>query len=86
MSFWSNISSWSHQIGRRQVPVWFDSSESITNELQTIGQKLKLLKIIPNPFPFYDWIMGFYGRVSNREALRGPMLERSGKIIDVGAG
>ena len=86
MSFWPNISNWSRQIGRRQVPVWFDSSESITNEFQTIGQKLKLLKIIPNPFPFYDWIMGFYERVSNREALRGPMLEQSGKIIDVGAG
>jgi len=86
MSLWSKIISRLHQIGRRQVPVWFDTSESVINEFQTIGQKLKFLKIIPNPFPFYDWIMGFYERVSNREALRGPMLEQSRKIIDVGAG
>jgi ubiquinone/menaquinone biosynthesis C-methylase UbiE len=86
MNLWSNITTWVHQLGRRQVPVWFDTSESIIDEFQTIGQKLKILKIIPNPFPFYDWIMGFYERVSNREALRGPMLEQSRKIVDVGAG
>jgi ubiquinone/menaquinone biosynthesis C-methylase UbiE len=82
----SKLTTWLHQIGRRQIPVWFDTSESIINEFQTIGQKLKILKIIPNPFPFYDWIMGFYERASNREALRGPMLEQSRKILDVGAG
>ena len=86
MKFWSNISVWFDQIGRRQVPVWFDTSESIINEFQTIGKKLKIFKLIPNPFPFYDWIMGFYERASNREALRGPMLERARRIVDVGAG
>lgn len=86
MNFWSNISVWFHRIGRRQVPVWFETSESVINEFQTIGRKLKILKLIPNPFPFYDWIMGFYERVSNREALRGPILERAQKIVDVGAG
>jgi ubiquinone/menaquinone biosynthesis C-methylase UbiE len=86
MKFWSNISVWFDQIGRRQVPVWFDTSESIINEFQTIGKKLKIFKLIPNPFPFYDWIMGFYERASNREALRGPMLEQARRIVDVGAG
>lgn len=86
MKLWSNITIWMQQFGYRQVPVWFDTSESLLNEFQTIGQKLKILKLIPNPFPFYDWIMGFYERVSNREALSGPMLERSCKIADVGAG
>lgn len=86
MSRWAALTSRLQRIGRRQVPVWFGSSESIINEFQTIGQKLKFLRVIPNPFPFYDWIMGFYERISNREALRGPMLERSENIIDVGAG
>ena len=72
--------------GLRQVPVWFGSSESISQEFQTIGKKLKLLRVFPNPYPFYDWIMGFYERVSNRAALHGTMLKRSQKIIDVGAG
>lgn len=86
MNLWSNITIWIHQIGLRQVPVWFDSSASVIHEFQTIGKKLKILKIFPNPFPFYDLIMGFYERGSNREALRGPILERSRKIVDVGAG
>lgn len=86
MKRWSDITSWMHQIGLRQVPTWFDTSESVTDDFQTIGKKLKILKFIPNPFPFYDWIMGFYERESNREALRGPILERSRKILDVGAG
>jgi hypothetical protein len=30
--------------------------------------------------------MGFYERESSRETLRGPILERSRKIVDVGAG
>ena len=80
------ITKWLHNFGRRQVPVWFESSLSVINEFQTIGRNLKILRFIPNPFPFYDWIMGFYERVSNREALRGPMLERAENIIDVGAG
>ena len=86
MRLWSKITIWAHQIGRRQVPVWFDTSESVISEFQTIGKKLKILKIIPNPFPFYDWIMGFYERESNREALHGPILEQARKIVDVGAG
>lgn len=86
MTLWSKITNRVRQIGVRQVPVWFDSSESVINEFQTIGKKLKILKIIPNPFPFYDLIMGFYERESNREALRGPILERSRWILDVGAG
>lgn len=78
--------NWWRRLGCRQVPVWFEDSAATIAEFQTIGQKLKILKFIPNPFPFYDWIMGFYERVSNREALRGPALERSRKIVDVGAG
>jgi len=75
-----------HNLGLRQVPVWFDTSDSIREEFQTIGKKLKIFRVIPNPFPFYDWIMGFYERISNRAALHGTMLKRSHKIIDVGAG
>ena len=86
MGFPEKISQWVDHFGYREVPVWFESSPKITDEFQTIGRKLKILKIIPNPFPFYDWIMGFYERISNREALRGPVLERAEKIIDVGAG
>ena len=86
MKFWTNVSNRVRQIGLRQVPTWFDTSESVTDDFQTIGKKLKILRFIPNPFPFYDWIMGFYERESNREALRGPILERSLKILDVGAG
>jgi ubiquinone/menaquinone biosynthesis C-methylase UbiE len=86
MKFSNQFTHWLSNLGYREVPVWFESSLKITNEFQTIGQKLKILKIIPNPFPFYDWIMGFYERISNREALRGPVLESSKKIIDVGAG
>lgn len=82
----SNDGGWLYRIGRRQVPVWFESSVSVTSEFQTIGKKLKILRLIPNPFPFYDWIMGFYERESNREALRGPMLEQARRIVDVGAG
>jgi ubiquinone/menaquinone biosynthesis C-methylase UbiE len=80
-----NGGRWS-RFGRRQVPVWFDSSASVIDEFQTIGKHLRILKVIPNPFPFYDWIMGFYERPSNREAMNGPVLERSSKILDVGAG
>jgi SAM-dependent methyltransferase len=54
MKLWSNFSIWFHRIGLREVPVWFKTSESITSEFQTIGKKLKILKFIPNPFPFYD--------------------------------
>lgn len=74
------------EFGYRQVPTWYDSSRATIGEFNTIGKNLKILKVIPNPFPFYDWIMGFYERSSNREALRGPVLERARKIIDLGVG
>lgn len=86
MELWQNIVQWSREFGYKQVPVWYTSSDSIIDEFQTIGKHLKILKVIPNPFPFYDLIMGFYERPSNREALRGTILEKAGKIIDVGAG
>lgn len=72
--------------GHRQVPVWYRSSGDTINEFDTIGQNLKILRVIPNPFPFYDWIMGFYERPSDREALHGPVLDPARNIIDVGAG
>jgi len=80
------IASWSREFGYRQVPVWYESSAATIDEFDTIGKNLKILKVIPNPFPFYDWIMGFYERPSNREALKGPMLQRSREIVDVGVG
>ena len=86
MRILSNIVKWLNTFGCREVPVWYDSSKATIDEFQTIGKHLKILKLIPNPFPFYDLIMGFYERGSNREALRGPIMERSKKIIDVGAG
>lgn len=86
MNLYSNIRKWSSEFGYRQVPVWYESSSATIDEFNTIGKKLKILKFIPNPFPFYDWIMGFYERPSNREALKGPVMERSRKIIDLGVG
>ena len=86
MSLLQKLSNRRQNFGYRQVPVWYESSDSITGEFDNIGKNLKILKIIPNPFPFYDWIMGFYERKSNREALRGPMLEKSKMLIDVGVG
>ena len=81
-----NFSEWLKVFGYRQVPVWYQTSQETITEFDTIGKHLKILKFIPNPFPFYDWIMGFYERPSNREALRGPVIERARKIIDVGVG
>lgn len=72
--------------GYRQVPVWYHTSQDIINDFNVIGGRLKILKCIPSPFPFYDWIMGFYERPSNRCALKGPVLDRAEKIIDVGVG
>jgi len=86
MNLFSNLAKWSKVFGFRQVPVWYDSSKNTIKEFDTIGKHLKILKFIPNPFPFYDWIMGFYERPSNRDALQGPVMERSRKIIDVGVG
>ena len=86
MNISSRFSKWSREFGYHQVPVWYDSSSATIEEFNTIGKKLKILKFIPNPFPFYDWIMGFYERPSNREALQGPIIERAREILDVGTG
>lgn len=86
MNLFSKLSKWSKTFGYREVPVWYQSSRDTIDEFDIIGKHLKILKVIPNPFPFYDWIMGFYERPSNRDALDGPVLERSKKIIDIGVG
>ena len=86
MNLFSNLSKWLKMFGYRQVPVWYHSSQETISEFDTIGKHLKILKFIPNPFPFYDWIMGFYERPSNRDALHGPVMERARKINDVGVG
>ena len=86
MNLFSNFSKWLKTFGYREVPVWYQTSRETIDEFDTIGKHLKILKFIPNPFPFYDWIMGFYERPSNRDALNGPVLERAQKIIDVGVG
>lgn len=74
------------RIGYQEVSPWYGASQSVINDFQTIGQKLKFIKMIPNPYPFYDWIMGFYERWSNRAALHGPVLERVKCILDAGVG
>lgn len=86
MNLFSNLSKWLNIFGYRQVPVWYQSSQETISEFDMIGKHLKILKFIPNPFPFYDWIMGYYERPSNRDALHGPVMERARKIIDVGVG
>lgn len=86
MNFFSRFYKWLAAIGYRQVPAWYQTSEDTINEFDTIGKHVKILKFIPNPFPFYDLIMGFYERPSNRRALRGPVIDKAGKIIDVGVG
>jgi len=77
---------WPADFGYRQVPVWYNTSQDIINDFNEIGKPLEILNYIPNSFPFYDWIMGFYERPSNRCALKGPVIERAQKIIDVGVG
>lgn len=86
MNLYAKIVKWSRNFGYRQVPVWYESSKVTIGEFDTIGKNLKILKFIPNPFPFYDWIMGFFERPSDRDALNGPILETRRHIIDVGAG
>jgi ubiquinone/menaquinone biosynthesis C-methylase UbiE len=83
---WTSIFKYAHELGHRQVPVWYSTSKSVTNDFQSIGKRLKFFKIIPNPYPFYDWIMGFYERWSNRAALHGPVLERFHRVLDAGVG
>jgi len=86
MGLSTDIIQFGRSFGYRQVPVWYNSSRAICNDFETIGKKLKFIKIIPNPFPFYDWIMGFYERWSNSAAFHGPVLERVHNIIDAGVG
>jgi len=86
MDLLANMTQYAHGFGYRQVPVWYKTSKSVTNDFQTIGKKLKFIKIIPNPYPFYDLIMGFYERWSNLAALSGPVLERVHRILDAGVG
>lgn len=86
MTLYGHLNKYFTKFGYRQVNVWYLSSQETIKDFDTIGKPLKFLKIIPNPFPFYDWIMGFYERVSNRAALKGPALESARKIIDVGVG
>jgi ubiquinone/menaquinone biosynthesis C-methylase UbiE len=86
MGLRANMNQYTRELGFRQVPVWYNTSRSVTNDFQTIGKKLKFIKIIPNPYPFYDWIMGFYERWSNLAALNGPVLERVFRILDAGVG
>ena len=86
MNILSSLEKWSKVFGYSQVPVWYNSSKDTIDDFNTIGKPLKILKFIPNPFPFYDWIMGFYERSSNRDALRGPVIDRAQDIIDIGVG
>jgi len=86
MKRWEKIGRYLREFGRREVPVWYESSTGIVRDFQTVGRRLKFLKIIPNRYPFYDWIMGFYERWSNLAAMRGPVLERVSTILDAGVG
>jgi ubiquinone/menaquinone biosynthesis C-methylase UbiE len=86
MTIISNLRKQMKTIGYRQVQAWYKSSQEIINDFDSVGQKLKMFAAIPNLPPLYDWIMGFYERPSNRRALRGPVMEKARKIIDVGVG
>ena len=66
--------------------MWYGSSIAVAQQFETISRNLKFLRLIPNPYPFYDWIMGFHERWSNRAALRGPMLERTTNVVEAGVG
>jgi len=83
---WRSIREYFHNFGYRQVRVWYGSSPAVADQFETISKKLRFLKIIPNPYPFYDWIMGFHERWSNRAALRGPVLEGTNIILEAGVG
>jgi ubiquinone/menaquinone biosynthesis C-methylase UbiE len=84
--FWEAIRRYSRDFGYRQVPVWYGSSTAVAHQFETISRNLKFVKLFPNPYPFYDWIMGFHERWSNRTALRGPVLERATNILEAGVG
>ena len=66
--------------------MWYGSSIAVAHQFETISRNLNFLKVIPNPYPFYDWIMGFHERWSNRAALRGPILEASTNVVEAGVG
>ncbi len=83
---WEAVGRYSREFGYRQVPVWYGSSAAIAHQFESIGKKLKFIKLIPNPYPFYDWIMGFHERRSNRAALHGAALERISKVLEAGVG
>jgi ubiquinone/menaquinone biosynthesis C-methylase UbiE len=83
---WKAIRRYFRDFGCRQVPVWYGSSAVVADQFETISKKLKFVKLIPNPYPFYDWIMGFHERWSNRAALRGPVLDGTTNLIEVGVG
>lgn len=72
--------------GCRQIPTWYPSCHSVIHDFESIGRKLPLLKFIPNPFPLYDWIMGFYERWSNRRLLAMTPFETSRHILELGTG
>jgi ubiquinone/menaquinone biosynthesis C-methylase UbiE len=74
------------EFGNSQIPVWYESSTTVAHQFEAIGKKLKFFKLIPNPYPLYDWIMGFHERWSNRAALHGVVLERIGKVLEAGVG
>ncbi|SDO87584.1 class I SAM-dependent methyltransferase [Desulforhopalus singaporensis] len=81
-----SLTRWFKTMGYRQISPWYRTSKDTVDDFNTIGKNLKILKVIPNPLPFYDLIMGFYERPSNRCALRGPILSTAQKIIEVGVG
>jgi ubiquinone/menaquinone biosynthesis C-methylase UbiE len=81
-----SVRKYFREFGYRQVPVWYRSSTAVANQFETISKNLKFLKLIPNPYPFYDWIMGFHERWSNRAALAGPILESTASVIEAGVG
>lgn len=83
---WEAVRRYVHTFGYRQVPVWYGSSVAVADQFETISKNLKFLKLIPNRYPFYDWIMGFHERWSNRAALRGPVLERTTNVLEAGVG
>ena len=83
---WKAMGQYSREFGYRQVPVWYGSSLAIAHQFETIGRNLKFLRLIPNSHPFYDWIMGFHERWSNRAALHGTVLERITRVLEAGVG
>lgn len=83
---WKAVSRYYRNFGYRQVPVWYGSSIAVSHQFETISKNLKFIKLIPNPYPFYDWIMGFHERWSNRSALRGTVLESTTNVIEAGVG